>query len=79
MSSQRVDHAELLWALGKEKYDLGVINVFNLNDIKLSYQQAVLAYYDRMFEMIETHYDLMRITGQISQEYKISDNFDKQD
>lgn len=77
MSSKRVGHAEQLWALGKEKYDLGVINIFNLNDIKLSYQQAVLTYYDRMFEMIQVHYDLMRLTGQISQEYKISENFDK--
>lgn len=79
MSSQRVDHAQQLWALGKEKYDMGTINVFNLNDIKLSYQQSVLSYYDRMFELIQTHYDLMRLTGQISQEYKISENFDKQD
>lgn len=79
MAAKRVDHAQQLWALGKEKYDLGIINVFNLNDIKLSYQQAVLSYYDRMFEMIQTHYDLMRLTGQISQEYKISENFDKQD
>ena len=79
MTSQRVDHAQQLWELGKEKYDLGTINVFNLNDIKLSYQQSVLSYYDRMFEFIQTHYDLMRLTGKLSQEYKISDNFDKQD
>lgn len=79
MTEKRVDYAKQLWALGKEKYDLGLINIFNLNDIKLSYQQAVLSYYDRLFELLQTHYDLMRITGQISQEYKIADNFDKQD
>ena len=60
--------------MGKEKYDLGLINVFNLNDIKLSFQQAKLSYYDRLFEVIQTHYDLMRITGRIAQEYKIADN-----
>ena len=77
MASKRVGHAKQLWDLGKEKYDLGLINVFNLNDIKLSFQQAKLSYYDRLFELIQSHYDLMRITGQISQEYNIEGNFDK--
>jgi outer membrane protein TolC len=77
MSYKRVDHARKLWEIGKEKYDLGLINVFNLNDIKLGYEQAVLNYYDRLFELIQTHYDLLRLTGQISQQYKIDENFDK--
>jgi outer membrane protein TolC len=77
MATKRVGHAKQLWDLGKEKYDLGLINVFNLNDIKLSFQQAKLSYYDRLFELIQSHYDLMRITGQISQEYNIEANFNK--
>jgi outer membrane protein len=77
MSFKRVENAQKLWALGKEKYDLGIINVFNLNDIKLSYQQSKLSYYDRLFELLQTHYDLMRLTGSISQQYKIEENFDK--
>lgn len=74
MALEKVKHAKELWKMGKEKYDLGLINVFNLNDIKLSFQQAKLSYYDRLFEVIQTHYDLMRITGRIAQEYKIADN-----
>jgi len=77
MSLQRVSNAGKIWALGQEKYDLGLINVFNLNDIKLGYEQAVLNYYDRLFELLQSHYDLMRITGQISQEFKIEENIDK--
>lgn len=77
MSLERVKNANKLWNLGKEKYDLGLINVFNLNDIKLAYEQAVLNYYDRLFEMLQTHYDLLRLTGRISQEYKIADTFDE--
>jgi outer membrane protein TolC len=69
MAVNRVENAQKTWALGKEKYDLGLINIFNLNDIKLSYQQSVLNYYDRVFDLLKTHYDLLRITGQISQEY----------
>jgi outer membrane protein len=78
MSFKRVEHARRLWELGREKYDLGLINVFNLNDIKLSYEQSVLNYYDRLFELIQTHYDLLRLTGQISQQFKIEENFDKE-
>lgn len=76
MSLKRVRHANQLWDLGKEKYDLGLINVFNLNDIKLTYEQTVLNYYDRLFEVLQSHYDLMRLSGAISQSYKISQNFD---
>lgn len=73
MALERVQHAKMLWDLGKEKYDLGIINIFNLNDIKVAYEQAVLNYYDRLFDLLKTHYDLMRITGTISQEYKVED------
>ncbi|NOQ74028.1 MAG: hypothetical protein GQ574_18625 [Crocinitomix sp.] len=76
MSLKRMEHANKLWELGREKYDLGLINVFNLNDIKLAYEQALLNYYDRLFELLQSHYDLMRLTGGISQEFKISENFD---
>ncbi len=76
MSLKRMDHANKLWELGREKYDLGLINVFNLNDIKLAYEQSLLNYYDRLFELLQSQYDLMRLTGGISQEFKISENFD---
>jgi outer membrane protein TolC len=76
MSLKRLKHANQLWQLGRDKYDAGLINIFNLNDIKLSYEQSVLNYYDRLFELLQSHYDLMRITGGISQEFKISENFD---
>ncbi|MGV6860405.1 MAG: TolC family protein [Putridiphycobacter sp.] len=70
MMNTRVKNAEQLWQLGKDKYDLGIINVFNLNDIKAAYQQTVLSYFDQIFDLIKTHYDLLKISGQISQEFK---------
>lgn len=74
MSLQRLRHSVKLWELGKEKYDMGLINVFNLNDIKLGYEQAVLNYYDRLFELLQSHYDLLRITGGIAQQFNIAGN-----
>lgn len=76
MSLQRVAKTKQLWNYAQEKYDIGTINIFNLNDIKLGYQSAVLSYYDRLYDLIKTHYDLMRITGTISQEYKVPERVD---
>lgn len=78
MSVKRLSNAKELWELGRERYDLGLINVFNLNDIKLAYEQAMLNYYDRLFELLQTHYDIMRITGRISQEYQVVENFEEE-
>ncbi len=67
MTMRRVLNAKKLWEIGREKYDLGLINVFNLNDIKLQFEQATLTYYDRLFDLLKTHYDLLRVTGQMTQ------------
>lgn len=70
MTMSRVLNAKELWRIGQEKYDLGLINVFNLNDIKLQFEQATLTYYDRLFDLLKTHYDLLRVTGQMTQKYQ---------
>ncbi|MEX1000489.1 MAG: TolC family protein [Crocinitomicaceae bacterium] len=77
ISKKRLFHAQQLWDIGKDRYDMGLINIFNLNDIKLSYEQAVLNYYDRLFELLQTHYDLMRLTGRLSQKYDIPNQIDQ--
>jgi len=71
MSLQSVKNANLLWSQGKDRYDLGLINIFNLNDIKISYERSTIAYYDKIFDLLKTHYSLLRLTGQISQEYNV--------
>lgn len=69
MTMKRVLNAKQLWKIGKEKYDLGLINVFNLNDIKTQFEQATLNYYDRLFDLLKTHYDVLKVTGQITQSF----------
>lgn len=71
MSIERVKRTQQLWQLGQERYQLGLINVFNLNDIKLTYMNAVITYYDQLFSLLQTHYDLLKLTGQISQPFNI--------
>jgi len=73
MSLERVQYAKMLWEMGTDRYERGSLTIFDLNDIKLGYEQAVLSYYDRLFDLLKTHYDLMRLTGTISQEYKVAE------
>lgn len=73
MSLERVKNGKLFWEMGIQDYNMGSLRLFELNDIKLRYEQAVLNYYDRLFDLLKTHFDLMRLTGTISQEYKISE------
>lgn len=75
MALERVKYGKMLWEMGVENYNLGGnnVNVFVLNDIKIGYEQAVMNYYDRLFELAKTHFDLMRLTGTITQEYHIEE------
>jgi hypothetical protein len=69
----------MLWEMGVENYNMGTLNVFALNDIKLAYEQAVMNYYDRLFELVKTHFDLMRLTGTITQQFHIPEKLAPQE
>ena len=73
MSLERVGFSKAIWAYVTDKYDHGNATIFELNDARVIYEQAVLNYYDRLFDLLKTHYDLMRLTGTISQEYKVAE------
>lgn len=79
MSLERVKYSKMLWEMGTEKYNMGTLNVFALNDIKVSYEQAVMTYYDRLFDLVKTHFDLMRLTGTITQQFQIPERLGTQD
>lgn len=79
MSLERVQFAKMLWEMALEEYNAGGVNgmnVITLNDVRVSYEQAVLTYYDRLLDLLKTHFDLMRITGTITQEYKVAEKVD---
>jgi outer membrane protein TolC len=79
MSLERVKYGKMLWEMGVENYNMGTLNVFALNDIKLAYEQAVMNYYDRLFELVKTHFDLMRLTGTITQQFHIPEKLTPQE
>ncbi|MBI3133776.1 MAG: TolC family protein [Bacteroidetes bacterium] len=79
MSLERVKNGKMFWEMGIEDYNMGNLRLFELNDIKLRYEQAVLNYYDRLFDLLKTHFDLMRLTGSISQEYNVAEKVTPQE
>lgn len=75
MALERVKNGKIFWEMAVEEYNMGGnMRLFELNDVKVRYESAVLSYYDRLLDLLRTHYDLMRITGTITQEYKIADS-----
>lgn len=74
MALERVKNGSAIWKMGIEDYNIGNLRFYELNDIKVRYEQAVLNYYDRLYDLLKTHFDLMRITGTITQEYNVAES-----
>ena len=54
----------------EEKFRAGTINSFNYRDVQMSYLQASINYYRNVLNLVDTHTELVRITGGIVEEYE---------
>lgn len=70
ISEENLDYAYRVWQLGQEKYKLGTINYFNLNDLQNSYRNTKLSYYDNLYNLFESYMDILRVTGGLIQQYQ---------
>ncbi len=77
MALEMVYHSGQLWNYGKEQYEVSKLNLFDLNSIRVTYLQSQMNYYDRLFELLKTHYDLMRLTGKMAEEYKAAEKIEE--
>ncbi len=57
--------AKLNLTISEEKYKSGLINSFNYRDIQLIYKNAAFMLLQAKYNLIITHTDLMKITGQL--------------
>lgn len=55
--------ARLNLQLAKDKYALGVLNSFNYRDVQLAYLSTAFARYQSIFNIINTHTELLRLSG----------------
>ncbi|MFW5699774.1 MAG: TolC family protein [Bacteroidota bacterium] len=61
--------ARLNMTIAQEKYNLGAINSFNYRDIQLIFLNAALNKLQALYSLIDSHTELMRLTGRIIDEY----------
>jgi len=66
---ENIESAELNLQIAEDKFKAGTINSFNYRDIQLTYLNAALTRLEAIYSLIDTHTQLMRLTGGIISEY----------
>ena len=70
VGKENMETARVNMQLSEEKFRAGAINSFNYRDVQLSYLQTSINYYRSVLNLVDTHTDLVRITGGIVEEYE---------
>jgi len=69
VSLENIESADLNLRIAEDKFKAGTINSFNYRDIQLTYLNAALSRLEAIYSLIDTHTQLMRLTGGIISEY----------
>lgn len=70
VGKENMETARVNMQLSEEKFRAGAINSFNYRDVQLNYLQTSINYYRSVLNLVDTHTDLVRITGGIVEEYE---------
>jgi outer membrane protein len=70
VGQENMETARVNMQLSEEKFRAGAINSFNYRDVQLNYLQTSINYYRSVLNLVDTHTDLVRITGGIVEEYE---------
>ena len=65
VETEALQTAELNLQISKEKFRSGAISSFNYRDVQLIYLNAVLGRLQSIYSLIESHLELLRLTGGI--------------
>lgn len=68
VSEANLESAELNLKLSNDKFKAGVINSFNFRDVQLLYLNVATQKLESMYNLIDTHTELVRLTGGIISE-----------
>lgn len=69
VSEVNLESARLNLDISNEKFRRGAINSFNYRDVQLIYLNAAIGRLEAIYNMIDSHTELLRITGSIISEY----------
>jgi outer membrane protein TolC len=69
VAEERIKSARLNLDISGEKFKAGAINSFNYRDVQLIYLNAAFGKLQAIYDLIDTHSELMRLTGSVISEY----------
>lgn len=70
VAQENLEAARLNLQISREKFEAGAINSFNYRDVQLIYTNAARRQLEAIYNFIDTHTALLRMTGTIVQEYE---------
>jgi outer membrane protein TolC len=70
VARENLEAARLNLQISREKFEAGAINSFNYRDVQLIYINAARRELEAIYNFIDTHTSLLRMTGTIVQEYE---------
>jgi outer membrane protein len=70
VAGENLAAAELNLKISQEKFDSGAINSFNFRDVQNLYLNAATQKLEAVYNFIDTHTSLLRLSGTIIQEYE---------
>lgn len=70
VANENLAAAELNLQISQEKFDSGVINSFNFRDVQNIYLSAATRKLEAVYNFIDTHTALLRLSGTIIQEFE---------
>ncbi|MCK5258163.1 MAG: TolC family protein [Thermoplasmatales archaeon] len=70
MNATTEENTKLNLNIAKEKFDAGTINSFNYRDLQIVYLNAAFNKLEAVYNLLDTHTELMRLTGNIITEYE---------
>jgi outer membrane protein TolC len=70
IARENVKAAKLNLQISQEKFESGAINSFNFRDVQTFYLRASQAELEAIYNFIDVHTSMLRITGAIIQEYE---------
>lgn len=70
VAKENLDAAKLNLQISREKFEAGAINSFNFRDVQNLYLNAAQRELEAIYNFIDTHTALLRMTGAIIQEYE---------
>jgi outer membrane protein TolC len=69
VAEERINSARLNMEISTDKFKSGAINSFNYRDVQLLYLNAAFGKLEAIYNIIDTHSELMRLTGGVISEY----------